>query len=82
MSAIEQKLFAQIKRLDDEQQKQVLDFVQRLTQPKGETFRDIFDHAREIAFPKEDLDEIKRLIEEDEERIDFDDWNNPPSLSS
>jgi hypothetical protein len=36
MSAIEQKLLERIRRLDDEQQKQVLDFVQRLAQSKGE----------------------------------------------
>ncbi|MCC7205847.1 MAG: hypothetical protein IT323_00980 [Anaerolineae bacterium] len=79
---IEQKILEQVRKLDPAQQQQVLDFAQRLAQPKGEAFGEIFQHARDIAFPKEDLDEIKRLIEEDEERIDWDDWDNSPSLSS
>lgn len=82
MVVLEQELLEQFKKLDTVQQQQVLDFVHQLSQPKGEPFRDMFQHAREIAFPKEDLAEIKRLVAEDEEGIDWDDWNNPPSLSS
>jgi hypothetical protein len=82
MAAIEQEILENIRKLDPEQKKQVLDYVQHLAAPKGEPFSEMFQHAREIAFPKEDLEEMKRIIEEDEERIDWGDWNNSPSLSS
>lgn len=80
MSAIERKLFEQIRRLDDEQQKQVLDFVQRLTQPKGEPVREFLERTRDIRISPEDIAIMKRVAEEDEERIDWDDWNNPPAV--
>ena len=81
MAAIEQELLEQFKRLDTEQQKQVLDFVHRLTQPRGELVKDFLERTSHIHIPKEDLAEMARYIEEYEERIDWDDWNNPPTLS-
>jgi hypothetical protein len=81
MIAIDQELLEQIKKLDPAQKKQVLDFVHRLTQPKGELGKDFIERTSHIDFPKEDLEEIKRYVEEYEERIDWDDWNNPPTLS-
>lgn len=82
MSAIQMELWEKITRLDAEQQKQVLDFVQRLAQPKGEPVRDIMQHAKELDFPRDDLEQMKQFIEEEFERIDWDDWNNPPALSA
>jgi hypothetical protein len=81
MIAIDQELLEQIKKLDMAQKKQVLDFVRHLTRPKGELGKDFIERTSHIDFPKEDLEEIKRHVEEYEERIDWDDWNNPPTLS-
>lgn len=82
MVALELELLEQIKKLDLEQKKQVLDFVHRLTQPRGELVSDIVQHASELNFPHEDLEEMKQFIEQEFERIDWDDWNNPPTLSA
>jgi hypothetical protein len=57
-----------------------LDFVRQLNRPKGELGKDFLERTAGIQFPKEDLEEIARIIEEDEERIDWDDWNNPPEF--
>jgi hypothetical protein len=81
MAAIEQELLAQIQKLNPQQQKQVLDFVHKLRQPVGEPIERLLARVEAINFPKEDLDEMARIIEE-EDRIDWDDWNNPPDLSS
>jgi hypothetical protein len=77
---IEQELIEQIRRLNVEQQKRVLNFVREFNRPKGELGKDFLERTSKIHFPKEDLEEIARYIEEDEERIDWDDWNNPPSF--
>ena len=82
MAAIEQELIEQIRRLDTEQKKRVLEFVRQLDRPKGELGTDFIARTRAIKFPKEDLEEIARIIEEDEERIDWDDWNNPADFSA
>jgi hypothetical protein len=52
-----------------------------LTQPVGEPLRDIIKHAQELYISREDLEEMKKFIESERERIDWDDWNNPPTLS-
>ena len=80
MAAIEQELIEQIHRLDEEQQKRVLDFVRELSRPKGELGKDFLERTSNIHIPKEDLEEMLRYIEEDEERIDWDDWNNSHAL--
>ncbi len=82
MVAIEQELLEQFKKLDTDQKKQVLAFVHRLIEPRGELVRDIVQHASELDFPREDLEEMKRFIEQEFERIDWDDWNNPPTFSA
>jgi len=80
MAAIEQGLFEQIRKLDTEQQKQVLDFVRQLNRPKGELARDFLERTSKIHIPKEDLEIMKCVAEDGEERIDWDDWNNPPEF--
>jgi hypothetical protein len=80
VAAIEQELLEQIQKLNLDQKKRVLDFVHELSRPKGELGTDFIARTQSIKFPKEDLEEIARIIEEDEERIDWDDWNNPPEF--
>lgn len=80
MAAIEQELLEQFKKLDTEQKKQVLDFVHRLTQPKRELVKDFLERTRDIHISPEDLQIMKQVAEEDEERIDWDGWNNPPAV--
>jgi hypothetical protein len=82
MVTIERELVKQIQRLDGEQQKQVLDFVYSLTHPRGELVRDFLERTKAIRIPEADLEEMKQFIEEEFERIDWDDWNNPPALSA
>lgn len=80
MSAIERELLERFHALDAGKQRRVLDFVRQLETPEGELGRDFVARTSHIKFPKEDLDDIARIIEEDEERIDWDDWNNPPAF--
>jgi hypothetical protein len=82
MAAIEQELIEQFQKLDAEQKKKVLDFVYSLTHPRGEPLGEIFQHASQLGFLREDLEQMKQFIEEEFERIDWDDWNNPPALSA
>jgi hypothetical protein len=56
MAAIEQELLDQIRKLDTEQQRRVLDFVRTLTSPKGEPVKDFLERTRGINFPKEALE--------------------------
>ena len=69
MAAIEQELFEEIRRLNPEQKQQVLAFVHRLGRPEGEPIGNIIQHAHTLGFSVEDLEEIKKYVEEDEERI-------------
>jgi hypothetical protein len=80
MAAIEQEILEQIRKLDLAQKKQVLDYARRLTHPKGELVSEFLERTREIRISPEDLAIMKRVAEEDEERIDWDDWNNPPAV--
>jgi hypothetical protein len=57
MSAIQMELWEKLTRLDAEQQKQVLDFVQRLAQPKGEA-----DSAEEWEHQPWTDDEIRDML--------------------
>ena len=65
-------------QLDDlrrEQQQKVLDFTLALKkppQPIGEPAENLLQFIG--LFPKEDLEEIARAIEEDCEKIDYDEW--------
>jgi hypothetical protein len=82
MAAIENELWEQIRKLDKEQQRQVFDFVRRLARPKGEPVEGFLQRTAVIHIPEQDLEEMGRFIEEEFERIDWDDWNNPPALSA
>jgi hypothetical protein len=62
MAALEQELMDQFNKLDAGQKKQVLDFMERLTQPVGEPGRDFIARTSNIHFAKEDLDEIQQYI--------------------
>lgn len=74
----EDEILEQIRRLDLEGQRRVLEFARSLGRPKGEPGWRIVQHAREINFPKDDLAEIQQAIEdfceqvEDFPEIDFD----------
>lgn len=82
MTAMKNELWEQIRKLDKEQQRQVFDFVRRLARPKGEPVEGFLQRTAGIHIPDQDLEEMSRFIEEEFERIDWDDWNNPPALSA
>ncbi|MCC6615657.1 MAG: hypothetical protein IT320_19465 [Anaerolineae bacterium] len=68
MSAVEQEILAAIRLLNLEQQQRVLEFVQELSTPPGEPVSELIQHAREIAFPQKDLEEMARIIEKEFEQ--------------
>lgn len=59
-----------VENLDAEKQREVLDFARGLKRPQGITGKEAIRIARELNFPKEDLEEMMRAIEEEFERID------------
>lgn len=65
MSAVEQEILAAIRLLNLEQQQRVLEFARTITPSGGTTFAEMREIARDIAFPKEDLEEMARIIEEE-----------------
>lgn len=77
MTTIERELWAAIQNLSADQQAQVMTFVRNLGSGKGKPIQEIFQHAKEIAFPKEDLAEIKQFIEETFERVEGDELDAP-----
>jgi hypothetical protein len=70
-------ILEQLDRLDADKQRQVLEFARGLARPKGEPGWQLVQHAREIQFPHEDLEEMRLAIEEECERIDLDEWDKP-----
>lgn len=71
--SMEQEIITEVHKLSHEQQRQVLQYVQLLTashRPKGEPGWKMVQAAREINFPKEDLEEMAQAIEEWCERVD------------
>ncbi len=80
MTTIEQELLYQLQVLNPEQQQEVLDFAYQLIHPKGELVSDFLARTSQIHFPKEDLEEMARFIEEEFEQVDWDEWNNPPAF--
>lgn len=59
MAAIEQELVEQFKKLDTEQKKQVLDFVHRLTQSRGE-LPDVSEDWEHQPWTDEELEEMMK----------------------
>jgi len=76
MTQVEKQLIRSINQLTDEQRLQVLDFVMRLQSktPPGVSGEEFVRRVNELDFPKEDLEEIRRAIEEGCEQIDRDGW--------
>jgi hypothetical protein len=69
MEALRDELHALIDRLDTQQQRRVMMYVQTLTQPAGTPFSVLQQTAREIAFPPDDLMEIAAIIEREFEQV-------------
>ncbi len=63
-------------RLKPEEQQQVLDFARALpsnSRPRGVSSLELLKLA-EGLFEREDVEEMMKAIEEDCERIDYDEW--------
>jgi hypothetical protein len=73
--SLEQQILEQFRNLDSDQQQQVLDFIHHLKRhPPGEPGWLFLERTRDIYIPDEDLEAIKRAIEEDCEGIDWNEW--------
>lgn len=73
---IREQIISQLDRLSPEQQRQLLDHSLSLQQrrPPGIPGDELIARAREINFSPEDLAEIIQAIDEDCERIDWNEW--------
>lgn len=67
----EQELLNEFRQLNETKQQQAVEYVRGLRlRPRGETGRKIIAHAQQINWPKEDLEEMARAIEEACEQVD------------
>jgi hypothetical protein len=72
---LEEEILDVVHRLKPEEQQQVLDFARALpgsSRPRGVPSSSLLKFGG--LFPKEDWEEIMKAIEEDCERIDYDEW--------
>ncbi len=60
----EQEIIEQLRKLDEPQKKQVLDYMRGLSRPKGTPGVLAVKYAREIGFSSDDLAEMESAIEE------------------
>jgi len=74
--SVEQQIVDLIRNLNEEQRWEVLRFARRLKLPPGISGKEFIERTRAIQFPHEDLEEMKRAIEEEFEQID-DNWDRP-----
>lgn len=65
----EQAILEQVRQLTEEQQRQVLAFTRTLNRPKGISGKEAIRIAREINFPKEDLEEMAAAIAQARQRL-------------
>jgi hypothetical protein len=70
------EIYEQAKRLSANDQQLVLELVNRLAPPRGESGASLMERARKINFPKEDLAEIAEALK-DFEMINLESWDLP-----
>lgn len=75
--SLRDQIISQIERLTVDQQRQVLDTITRMARPRGKSGADMIRHAHELNFPMDDLMEMQRIIEQDCENIEPDEWELP-----
>lgn len=76
-STIEQQILEQVRRLNDDQKRDALNYLKSLTDihpPRGTPAAEFIASALAANFDHQDLQEIMQAIEEDCERIDPDGW--------
>jgi hypothetical protein len=69
------QIMTQLTRLDPAQQRQVLDFTLTLASPIGESGSHLIESLSRYHINEADLAEMQRVIEEDCERVDPDEWD-------
>jgi hypothetical protein len=76
MTRVEKQIVEYVGELTEEQRLKVLEFVRQLNNqpPQGESGEDLIRRVADIHIPSEDLEEMKRAIEEGCEQIDYDGW--------
>ena len=73
---LEEEILNVVHRLKPEEQQQVLEFARALpgnSRPRGVPASQLFELAKDL-FDPEDVKEMMKAIEEDCERIDYDEW--------
>lgn len=75
MGTIIEDIVDRLRSMDEEKQRRVLEFTAGLSRPVGEPGWLAVERTKSIRLRKEDVDEIARIIEEDFEQVDLDEWN-------
>ena len=63
MAAIEREIMERIRKLDQEKQQRVLEFIRSLDRPQGIPGAELIARAHLVNFDPSDLEEMKRAIE-------------------
>lgn len=75
--SVKEQLLHELDRMTPEQQEHLLNVARRLQTsplPPGVPGEVLLQHIDRFDFTPEDLEEMSRVIEEDCERIDWNDW--------
>jgi hypothetical protein len=65
MTTLEQEILNELRQMSPAKQREVLEMTRRIKhRPEGEPGWKLIQHAREINFSHEDLEEMERAIEE------------------
>ncbi|MCC6803037.1 MAG: hypothetical protein IT319_09145 [Anaerolineae bacterium] len=73
----EQEILDQIRALDAEGRRQVLEFARSLSHPKGISGKEFLERTRNSRANLADLELMEQAIEEEFERVDPDAWDLP-----
>lgn len=73
----EQEILDQIRALDEEGQRRVLEFARSLRHPKGISGKEFLRRTQGMNADPADLDFMEKAIEEEFERVDLDAWDLP-----
>lgn len=71
----EQEILDQIRTLDPEARRQVLEFARSLNHPKGISGKEFLRRTQGMQGDLADLELMERAIEEEFEKVDPDEWD-------
>jgi len=75
--SVEQQIVDEVRKLNKEQQRRVLDFMHALIRPPTISGREFLERTRNIRIDPSDLEIMSQAADEDCEQINEDEWDKP-----